>query len=151
MHIQEYIDKIVSKGSPEDMKQLSDILKSAIYKIKDYDEKCYKKFKTDLYELANGKVITMEMAEDWVNSMNPAAKWDFSSTSAVKNQYGITDIDDISFYIVMNMLYSDMSDVFGSGDNNESINHYVKGTKDWLGDIDVSQNKLYNYKKYVVG
>lgn len=68
---------------------------------------------------------------------------------AVKKQYGLTAIDDVSFYVVMNMLYSDMSNVLGSGDDTESVSRYVQATRDWLNDEDVGKDKLYNYWKYV--
>ena len=97
-----------------------------------------------------GKVLTKDMAEEWVKSMKPMAKWDYNTTSAVKKQYGINDIDDTCFYVVMNMLYSDMSNLLGNGDTPESLNNYIEATKDWLHDEDVSKNKLYDYWKYVV-
>ena len=143
MHIKENIEKITSSGTREDMEHLADIFRSVLFKLKDLDEECFNKFKMEIHEIANGKIITREMAEEWVNSMKPAGKWDFETTSLVKKQYNITDIDDISFYIVMNMLYSDMSNIFGNGETNDSISRYIQGTRDWLGDPDVSKNKLY--------
>lgn len=150
MCINEDINKITSTGSHEDMTHLSDVLQSALYKLKDHDEHCFDKYKMEIHEIANGKVITKEMAEDWVNSMKPAAKWTFDETSSVRKQYNINDIDEISFYIVMNMMHSDMFDLVGNGDTNDSVIKHIQATKDWLGDIDVAKDKLYNYKKYVV-
>ena len=77
------------------------------------------------------------------------AKWDYGTTSAVKKQYGITNIDDTSFYVVMNMLYSDMNNILGTGDDAESLKKYVNATIDWLNDEDIGKDKLYNYWKYV--
>ena len=90
------------------------------------------------------------MAEKWVESMTPPYKWSYETTNRVREQKGITDIDDISFYVVMNMLYSDMSDVLGSGDDDISLNTYIEATRDWLDDIDAEENKLYRYWKYVI-
>lgn len=150
MQINSYIEKIVNNGKPEDMEELSEILEDLMYIVKDYDEECYKKYKMKLYEMAYGKVLTKEMAEDWVKDMKPMAKWDYDTTTEVKKQVGITDIDDISFYVVMNMLYSDMKNILGDGDTDESISNYIEATKDWLKDEDVSKNKLYDYWRYVV-
>ena len=150
MQINSYIEKIVNNGKPEDMEELSEILEDLMYIVKDYDEECYKKYKMKLYEMAYGKVLTKEMAEDWVKDMKPMAKWDYDTTKEVKKQVGITDIDDISFYVVMNMLYSDMKNILGDGDTDESISNYIEATKDWLKDEDVSKNKLYDYWRYVV-
>lgn len=150
MQINSYIEKIVNNGKPEDMEELSEILEDLMYIVKDYDEDCYEKYKMKLYEMAYGKVLTKEMAEDWVKDMKPMAKWDYDTTTEVKKQVGITDIDDISFYVVMNMLYSDMKNILGDGDTDESISNYIEATKDWLHDEDIGKNKLYDYWKYVV-
>lgn len=116
-----------------------------MYKLKDYNEKCFNKYKTHLYEMAYGKVLNMDMAEDWVESMTPPAKWTFEETSAVKRQYGLQDISDIDFYVVMNMLYSDMHEMYG-----EDVDRYVRATKLWLNDPDAKEGKLYNYRKYII-
>ena len=50
----------------------------------------------------------------------------------------------------MNMLYSDMSNVLGTGDTEESLRKYIEATRDWLNDPDAEECKLYNYWKYVV-
>ena len=84
MQINSYIEKIVNNGKPEDMEELSEILEDLMYIVKDYDEECYKKYKMKLYEMAYGKVLTKEMAEDWVKDMKPMAKWDYDTTTEVK-------------------------------------------------------------------
>lgn len=150
MKIREYIEKIGENKKIEDMEKLGDMLADIIYKTKESHPELYEKYKMKLYEMAYGKVLTKEMAEDWVKNMKPMAKWDYDTTTSVKKQVGITDIDDISFYVVMNMLYSDMSNVLGSGDTDESISAYIEATKDWLHDEDIGKNKLYDYWKYVV-
>lgn len=143
--IHKYIEKIVENNRQEDMQELSEILEDVMYKLKDYNEKCFNKYKTHLYEMAYGKVLNMDMAEDWVESMTPPAKWTFEETSAVKRQYGLQDISDIDFYVVMNMLYSDMHEMYG-----EDVDRYVRATKLWLNDPDAKEGKLYNYRKYII-
>ena len=150
MKIRKYIEKIGENKKIEDMEKLGDMLADIIYSTKESHPEIYEKYKMKLYEMAYGKVLTKEMAEDWVKDMKPMAKWDYDTTSVVKKQFGIEDIDDISFYVVMNMLYSDMSNVLGDGETDESLSAYIEATKDWLKDEDVSKNKLYDYWKYVV-
>ena len=150
MEIREWISKIGENKKIEDMQKLGDMLAEIIYMTKDSHPEIYEKYKMCIYEIAFGKVLTKEMAEKWVKDMKPMAKWDYDTTTAVKKQYGITDIDDISFYVVMNMLYSDLSNVLGNGDTPESLEKYITATKDWLNDTDVSSDKLYNYWRYLV-
>lgn len=149
MKVREYITKIGENKNVEDMKILGDMLEGVLYQLKEYDEDTYEKYKMKLYEMAYGKVLTKEMAENWVNKMKPEAKWSYDTTTSVKKQYGIDDIDEISFYVVMNMLYSDMSNVLGDGDTDESLATYIQATRDWLKDEDIKENKLYDYWKYV--
>ena len=149
MKVREYIKKIGEKRSLEDMIELGDMLAEIICSMKETHPELYEDYKMDLYEMAYGKVLTKEMAEEWVKSMTPSAKWDFDTTTLVKRQRGI-DIDDVSFYSVMNMLYSDMSNVLGDGESEESLSRYIQATKDWLNDSDVAECKLYNYWKYIV-
>jgi hypothetical protein len=147
--VKKYIEAIVSNGKKEDMDALSTMLQDVLYEIKNYDYDKYCDYKMELYEMAYGKTLTKEMAEKWVESMQPMAKWDYETTTAVKKQQGITSVDDISFYVVMNMLYSDMNNILGSGDDAESLGKYINATLDWLNDEDIGKDKLYNYWKYV--
>ena len=149
MEIREWISKIGENKKIEDMQKLGDMLAELIYMTKDSHPEIYEKYKMCIYEIAFGKVLTKEMAEKWVQEMKPMAKWDYDTTTAVKKQYGITDIDDVSFFVVMNMLYSDLSNVLGNGDTPESLEKYITATKDWLQDSDVDKDKLYNYWRYV--
>lgn len=150
MSIRDYIDRIGENKKPEDMNKLGDMLADIIDMTKDSHPEIYEKYKMCLYEMAYGKVLTKEMAEKWVKNMEPPYKWDFETTSSVRKSYGLNDVDDISFYVVMNMLYSDMSNVLGSGDDEESLQKYIQATRSWLNDKDVGKEKLYNYWKYVV-
>lgn len=50
----------------------------------------------------------------------------------------------------MNMLYSDMKNVLGEGNDEESIKKYIQASKDWLNDEDVGESKLFKYYRYVV-
>lgn len=142
--IREYLDKIIEKGSIEDMKCLGHIVIKAMDSLKENDNELYEEIKTKMYEMAYGKVLTKEMAEKWVNSMKPIARWSMEETNSVKNEYG-ADIDEISFYVVMNMMYSDYKNVF-----EDDIDKYYRMTMDFLKDEDAGDNKLYKYWKYIV-
>ena len=78
------------------------------------------------------------------------------TTRRVKNvvtQFGVK-IPYMSAYVILNMLYSDMKDVFGTGDDEESLRKYLEGTNNWYYDEDSKvdgEEKLFNYKFYVVG
>lgn len=147
MKIKEYISKIVSNGDQEAMTKLSDMLDESIIKLKMYDEKCYEKYKMELYELAYGETLTEEMAEEWVRNMKPMAKWTREETNNVLSGSGVNQLEG---YVVMNMLYSDTSNVFGDGNTPESVEKYINATIDWLNDDDAKPHKLYRYKKYIV-
>jgi len=149
MKIREYIKKIAEGKDLDEMVKLGEMLEDTLVKLKRYDEDDYDNMEICLYEMAYGKTLTMDMAEDWVTDMEPSSKWDYATTSAVRKQYGVADVDEISFYVVMNMLYSDMSDVLGSGDDVESVKLYIQATRDWLNDEDAVEDKLYNYWKYI--
>ena len=150
MEIRENIAKIGENKKIEDMQKLGDMLTELICMTKDSHPEIFEKYSMEIYEMAHGKVLTKELAEEWVEDMNPPCKWDFETTSTVRKQHNIMDIDDVSFYVVMNMLYSDMSNVLGDGNSTESLNTYIQATRDWLKDEDIPEHKLYNYWKYVV-
>lgn len=148
MH-EEYLEEIVKKGSNDDMVALAKVFDKAMDYIKESDTEKYEKLEMKMHEIVYGKVITEDLAKEWVSSMRPMAKWTMEDTNAVLKQYGL-NIDPIQFYVVMNMLYSDMKNVLGSGDDEESLEKYVEATKDWLNDDDVGKDKLYDYYKYVI-
>lgn len=139
--IKDYIDKIVKNGNQEDMEYLSDILEELMYKLKKYDSDCFHHYKMKLYVMANGEVLNEELAKDIVHDMRPDGEhWNMNQTTQVKNQYGITDISDVDFYIVMNMAYNDYKSLFG-----EDVNLYVKYTKAFIHDEDAKTNKVFKY------
>lgn len=149
MHMQ-YMRALIEKGTDEGMEVLGKVFDKAMSHMKKCDPEYYKKLEMKLYEAVNGKVINEEMAEEWIMKMKPRAKWTMEETNSVRDTYKISDISQLDFYIVMNMLYSDMKNLLGSGEDEESLKKYVEATKDWLSDEDVGKDKLYNYYKYVV-
>lgn len=145
MEIKEYIKKIVAKGKQEDMEELSDILDEAIIKLKVTDEKCYDKYKMKLYEMANGKVLTEDMAKDWVMKMKPVAQhWTMEQTTTAMQKLGY-NLEPLKYYVVANMMYNDYYNIVK--DNEELA---LKLAKDWLSDTDAKESKLYEYWKYII-
>jgi hypothetical protein len=102
--------------------------------------------------MANGEVLTAEVKLDWVESMEPKAKWTLEEVTNVINSRGI-NIPYTSAYVIMNMLYSDLKNSFGDGSTEESLNKYITATYDWYYDADIKhtkENKLFKYYYNVV-
>lgn len=139
--IRQYKDKIVEDGNLEVMERLGDMFVDVMYKLKEYDEKCFEKYKMKLYVMAYGEVLTEEMAKEIVHEMKPYREhWNIETTTGVKNQYGITDIRDVDFYVVMNMAWNDYNEIFG-----EDLEMYVKFSKAFIKDIDAKEGKVFRY------
>jgi hypothetical protein len=152
MKIKEYIEKIIQKNKKEDMEKLSDMLEDLTYKMKEYDEECYHKYKMKLYEMAYGCILTDDMKREWVSGMKPMAKWTEEEVENVVKAYGI-NIPVTSAYVIMNMLYSDMKIALGNGDDEESLKRYIEATKGWYFDEDskyTKEEKLFKYYFKVV-
>lgn len=144
MKIKEYINKIVDKSKHEDMEELSEMLEDLIYKMKEYDEKCYNKYKIKLYELANGKKLNEEMATDWVKSMLPVGLyWTIDETTNAMKQMGY-NCDKLEYWVLANMMYNDYYNIVK--DNEELA---LKLAYDWLDDEDSVDDKLYEYWKHI--
>ena len=145
------IDKVIAANNLNKLKQIAELEIDTIDILKDYSKSDYEAIESDLYEIVEGKVLTKEMAENWVNSMSPKAKWTYEQVENVVNTYNL-DIPVVATYVIMNMLYSDMKDALGTGDTEDSIQRYINATKGWYFDNDIGTNgdeKLYNYWKYV--
>ena len=139
--IRQYKDKIVEDGNLEVMERLGDMFVDVMYKLKEYDEKCFEKYKMKLYVMVYGEVLTEDMAKEIVHNMKPYGEhWNIETTTGVKTQYGITDISDVDFYTVMNMAWNDYHNVFG-----EDLEMYVKFSKAFIKDIDAKEGKVFRY------
>lgn len=98
-----------------------------------------------LYEHAYGKVISSDIAHKWVNSMKPVGEyWNLEETTQAMHSLGYT-LDDLSFYVVSNMMYNDYHDLVASDDMLA-----LRLAKDWLDDEDAKDCKLYEYWKHVI-
>ena len=149
--MEEYIDKIIKQGTNEDMHCLKKILVKSLHEVEEHNPDMYKDFEMKLYILANGEVLTDEVKNEWVEHMEPKAKWTKSEVESVINARGIS-IPVSSAYVIMNMLYSDFKDVLGSGNDN-TLNNYVNLMNLWYNDIDAEhsqEHKLFKYYYNVV-
>lgn len=144
MKIRDYINKIIINGKQDDMEELSDMLDDLICDLKEQKPKLYKKYKDELYEMANGKILTEEMAFNWVENMKPKGEhWTFEEISSVNNNLGY-NLKNIDFYVVANMMYNDYYDLVKDDEELALKMAYM-----WLNDEDSVKDKLYEYYKYI--
>lgn len=141
MEIDDYIERIIEKGKPDDMYSLSDILVDVMEIIKETDKNKYEKYSMKLYRMAYGNNLTRELAEEIVSRMRPyGEKWSFNEATEIKEQYGLNDIKAADFYAVMNSGYNDYRDIF-----NDNTELYVKFTIDFIKDEDAKEDKVLTY------
>lgn len=144
MKIKEYVNKISISRNSEDMQKLSDILEETMYDLKEYDEDKFYDYKMQIYEIANGKTLTMDMAEDWVKSMQPAGlHWTIDETTGAMQKLGY-NCDKVEFFVTANMMYNDYYDLVKDDEVMA-----LKLAYDWLKDSDAKEGKLYLYWKFV--
>lgn len=141
MDIEEIIQTVVDTGNVEYMHALSDILEDVMEELEKYDRDCYKKQEMKLYRMAYGPHLTRELAEEIVNKMQPyGMHWTIQQTSQLQEQYGITNIKNTDFFVVMNSAYNDYHDIF-----EEDIEKYIKFTLDFIEDEDAKEGKVFTY------
>ena len=146
---EQYIDKIIMSEDNEKMNQLNEVLLDIISYVRNNDKRVYDKIECDLYEIAEGKKLNKQRADDWVKRMIPKAKWSYNTIEQLKKDYNF-NIPAISAYVIMNMLYSDFSDILGETMNEETLQRYIKAMEDWYYDEDAThteEEKLYEYWK----
>ena len=141
MDIEEIIQKIVDNGRVEDMETLSDILEDTMEEIEKYNKECYDKFIMELYKMAYGNTFNKKMAEEIVSNMRPyGQRWSIEETKQLQEQYGIDNVRNADFYIVINSAYNDYRDLFG-----EDTENYIKFTMDFITDEDAKPDKVFLY------
>jgi len=139
--IEKYIRKIVNDGDRREMEELSDILVEVVDIIKKYDEDCYDEYKKKLYKMAYGNEINEDVAKEIVREMKPAGqRWSINETEQMQRDYGMDNIDPVSFYLVMNQGFNDYRDVFG-----DSLDMYIRYAEAFICDEDAKPNKILNY------
>lgn len=138
------INHIIETGSNSDMRELKDIFINLIDYLKVHDEDKYRQEEYKLYKLAYGKHVDEELAKYWVSKMENkdgtvGQHWSQEETSKYSNGYDKND-----FYVVMNMMYSDLYNP------SFDTNTYITMAKDWLLDKDAGGCKLLKYYFFIV-
>lgn len=136
--VRKYIEKIAEHQKQEDMVKLGDMLADALYKLKKYDEACFKSYEMKLYTMAYGDKFTDEMAEKVVSNMKPYhVHWTKEQTNQVMRNAGL-NFDENDFYVVMNMAYNDYHELF-----DDDVDSYIRFTSLYLNDPDGKPNKAF--------
>ena len=139
--IEDCIERISNNGNIEDMHRLSEILEDTLEVLERENPQISKKYQMELYTMAYGKILTRQMAEEIVSNMKPyRMRWTFEDTQALQNQYGIDNIRNADFFVVINSAYNDYRDLFG-----EDIENYIKFTIDFISDEDAKDGKVFTY------
>lgn len=143
--------KFIQIKEQKDLGLTNDILmetfKSAIKPLKYSDKEVYDEVVDKLYKECYGEHFSDWLAEKAVENFKnvdgtEGAHWSVEQIDDVIRQYGIKCIgfNRWDLYFVMNMLYSDYYNVLGS-----DTATYVKMSKAWFEDPDVSEGKAYRY------
>lgn len=141
MDIKEYVERIVDNGNVQDMHKLSEILEDILETLKDYDKNHYKKYEMELYKMAYGTNLSRPLAEKIVSKMKPyRMRWSLDETRRLQEQYGIDNIRDVDFFVVINSAYNDYKDIF-----DEDTELYIKFTLDFINDEDAKEGKVFTY------
>ena len=99
------------------------------------------------------KKMTHEMAEEWMAGLknedgSRGPKWSMEETKRVMKQKGI-DVDPVTFWVVMNALYSDYCNVLKKHGAN-TVDMYADLACAWIADKDAVKDKAGAYYMYVV-
>lgn len=141
MDIEEIIQVIVDNGKIEDMRTLSDMLEDTLEELQNYDKECYDKYIMELYKMAYGNTLNMQMAEEIVANMRPyGQRWSMQEVQEIQERYGINNVRAVDFYVVMNSAFNDYRNLF-----DDNIDMYVKFTMDFINDEDAKEGKVFKY------
>lgn len=92
--------------------------------------------------------FTEEDACEWVERMDPPAKWTKEQTTAVMRQRGLHH-KEWAFWAVMNALYSDYGKTLAKyGDDRPEV--WADLAHDWLSDPDAAEDKAGRYWRDIV-
>lgn len=130
------------QGNEQAMKKFFMAVIEAIEDMKDKDEYAYYKSYFTVHESIFGKHFNDTLAKEAVDEMTNAdgttgEHWSMQQTNSLLASQNL-NYNKADFYYVMNMLYSDFSEVLG---NNASM--YLKMARAYLDDPDASKDKAY--------
>lgn len=139
--VQENISKIVEKGSPKDMYDLSNMMIDMLEDLESYDTDKFCEYKMEIYIKANGKILNEHMGEKIIQNMKPyGMHWTYQQTEDVRKQNSLSNIRPVDFWVVMNMAYNDYHDIF-----EDNLDMYVKYSKAFILDEDAKSDKVFTY------
>lgn len=140
MH-KKYMEEIIKSGNKESMECLAHVFDVAMEHLEECDHELYEKLEMKLYVAINGEKLDEKMAEKIIMEMQPYhMRWSLEQTKQVQKDKGLSNIDSIDFWIVMNMAANDYSALFG-----EDIQKYVEFTKLFIEDPDAKEGKVFRY------
>lgn len=140
---------------------MDEIVHSLVDCIEEVDHKDYAYIYKMLYEKAYGNTLTKEVAEEWVASMDvtdgsgreTGMKYPMDKTTEYGNSVSVdwNKIDKVSWYVAMNMAYSDQYAVAKRyGHEDDPVYFAMVAKADWVDDHDVKGKSLISYYfKYV--
>lgn len=135
----------IDYNNPENKHKMNELFIELLDDSMEYDKDMYDYAKCEIYEMAYGKKLSEDMAEEWVKSMKPAGlHWTIGETTNAMQSLGY-NLDRIDFFVVANMMYNDYYDLV-----KEDETLALKLAYDWLNDEDGVENKLYEYWKYII-
>lgn len=136
-----YIKQIIEKSNKESMNELEHLFIKSIDHIKECDYELYCEIERKLYEALYGKKIIESKAEEIIMNMKPyGCKYSLEDSKKIQMKYGMTSIDAIEYWLVINSAYNDYHNLF---DENEEM--YAKFTKEFIEDKDANEHKVYTY------
>ena len=130
------------QGNESVFKNVFIAVAKAVDDMKGKDNYAYYKSFFTIHESIFGKHFNEELAKHAVSEMvnvdgTSGEHWTLQQTSSLLTSQGL-NYNKFDFYYVVNMLYSDFSDVVG---NDTSL--YVKMARAYLDDPDASKGKAY--------
>lgn len=141
MHkLKKYWEKV--SADPVKITEMEEIVCEALEEVRG---RCPRLFWDTAYKLhcvAYGRHFDEELAKKAVSKMKNVdgtcgEHWTYEQTSQLADQQGITQKAD--WYYVMNMLYSDYSEIYGS-----DINMYIRVAKAYMRDPDAPEGKVFD-------
>lgn len=131
----------------ETMEKTLKIFDDLMMDIKEHHPDKYDEVNNELYIAINGYHFNEDMLDKAVHAMvnddgSAAPKWSVAETSQVARNNGISfnTFNEYDWNYVMNMVYSDYSEILGS-----NVASYVKMANKFLKDKDAPEGKALRY------
>ena len=98
--------------------------------------------------------MTREMADEWMSGLQnedgtKGPHWSMEQAKQVMQQRGI-QADPVTFWAVLNMMYSDYCKIFKKHGVGDRVDFYADMACAWINDKDADKHKTAAYYQYVV-